>query len=60
VFQASLRWIAVNGELRTPGLELPFRWFYALLPLSCALVGLVEVGKIYRNVRILAAREVTP
>jgi TRAP-type C4-dicarboxylate transport system permease small subunit len=46
VFQASLRWIAVSGDLRTTGLDLPFRWLYSLLPVSCVLVVLIEIGKI--------------
>jgi TRAP-type C4-dicarboxylate transport system permease small subunit len=46
VFRFSLPWIAVTGSLRTPGLDIPFQWVYALLPASCVLVCLVEFGKI--------------
>ncbi len=60
VLNASFKWIAVNGNLRTPGLELPYRWFYSLLPMSAILVCLYEIGKIYRRVKILAAGGATP
>lgn len=46
VFKYSLPWIAVSGSLKTPGLEIPFKWLYALLPLSCVLTGLVELGRL--------------
>lgn len=46
VLKASFRWIAVNGQLKTPGLELPYRWFYSLLPLSAGLVMIFELGKV--------------
>ena len=57
VFRFSLAWIAVSGELRTPGLEIPFKWLYSLLPICCVLTGLVEVGKAYRRGRILFGSE---
>ncbi len=57
VFKYSLGWIAVSGELLTPGLEIPFKWLYALLPISCALTGIVELGKIYRRLKIIFSAE---
>lgn len=57
VFKYSLGWIAVSGDLLTPGLEFPFRWLYSLLPVSCVLTCLVESGKIYRRARNLLGRE---
>jgi TRAP-type transport system small permease protein len=60
VVKASFRWIAVNGNLKTPGLELPYRWFYSLLPMSAVLVCLYEAGKIYRRVKTLVAGGLTP
>jgi TRAP-type transport system small permease protein len=60
VVKASFKWIAVNGNLKTPGLELPYRWFYSLLPMSAIFVCLYEIGKIFRRVKLLAAGGVTP
>jgi TRAP-type C4-dicarboxylate transport system permease small subunit len=57
VFKYSLGWIAVSGALLTPGLEIPFKWLYALLPISCVLTSLVELGKIYRRLKVLFAPE---
>jgi TRAP-type transport system small permease protein len=60
VVNASIKWIAVNGNLKTPGLELPYKWFYSMLPISAILVCLYEIGKIYRRVKSLVAGGVTP
>ncbi len=57
VFKYSLGWIAVSGDLLTPGLEIPFKWLYALLPLSCILTCLVELVKIYRRLKIAFSQE---
>jgi len=60
VINASTKWIAVNGNQKTPGLELPYRWFYSLLPMSAILVCLYEIGKIYRRVKTIVAGGATP
>ncbi len=57
VFLYALPWIAVSGELETPGLEIPFKWLYALLPTSCVLVCIVEVRKIFRRLRTVVIGE---
>lgn len=51
VLKASIRWIAVNGQLKTPGLELPYRWFYSLLPFSAGLVIVFEAEKLFGRLR---------
>lgn len=51
VFDASLGWIAVSGNVPSPGLEIPFAWIYSLLPASCVLIVFYAALKIADDLR---------
>jgi len=57
IFSAALKWIAVSGDLKTPGLEIPFKWLYSLLPASSVLVSLYETVKSIENIAVIASPE---
>jgi TRAP-type C4-dicarboxylate transport system permease small subunit len=49
MINASFAWIEVSMTVPTPAMQLPFWWFYSLLPAAFALIVLVEAGKIVRT-----------
>lgn len=51
VFNASLGWIAVSGNVPSPGLEVPFSYFYSLLPISCVLITFYSAHRLYADVK---------
>jgi len=45
----------VSMTVPTPAMQLPYWWFYSVLPVAFALIALVEVGRIVRILTVPAA-----
>jgi len=57
MINASFAWIDVSMTVPTPAMQLPYWWFYSVLPVSFALIALVEAGKILRALMAPAAEK---
>lgn len=57
MINASFTWIEVSMTVPTPAMQLPYWWFYSVLPVAFALIALVEAGKIVRIVTASAAEK---
>ncbi len=57
VFDASLGWIAVSGNVPSPGLEIPFTFFYALLPASCVLIAFYAAIRLFDDMKSALRRK---
>ena len=47
LFHRSLNWIQKAGDLVTPGLRIPERYFYYMVPVSAALMGFYCLRRIF-------------
>jgi len=51
VFDASLGWISVAGNVPSPGLEIPFLFIYAFLPASCLLIAFYAAVRLFEDLK---------
>jgi TRAP-type C4-dicarboxylate transport system permease small subunit len=57
MIDASLPWIGVNVGVPTPAMQLPYVWFYSVLPVSFGLIAVYEAVAIFAVLRTLAAED---
>lgn len=50
VFRASIEWIERVGDVLSPGMRIPNKIIYSILPISCILVVFYELWKIKKVV----------
>lgn len=50
VFYSSLNWIKAVGNVLSPGLRLPVKYIYSLMPLSCILTCFYLIYSIYYDI----------
>jgi TRAP-type C4-dicarboxylate transport system permease small subunit len=55
MIDASLIWIGVNVGVPTPAMQLPYVWFYSVLPVSFALIAAYEAVAIVDVLRTFAS-----
>lgn len=50
----SMDWIGKVGNVLTKGLQVPIKYFYYMMPISCVLIGIYCVFSLIRRVAALA------
>ncbi|WP_461204992.1 TRAP transporter small permease [Clostridium sp. DL1XJH146] len=46
IIKYSVMWINQVGYQKTPGMQIPYKFFYIMMPISCGFVALFEVVKL--------------